>query len=158
MLENMKKLARRDMLKISGTIAAGAVLAGCSSPIPEPTEEAMPEDNTEEEIVAEEPETLPTSGHVVCMHILAEFNEDHVNAFMELNPGITLEVVDGEDPTRFFAIYAAGTPPDISNFLSYEVQRISFEATHPDLHLTKTRPNLTVPVGVPTGEYLIFEL
>ena len=40
----LKKLTRRDMLKLSGTVAAGAVLASCSSPTPEPTEEAMPED------------------------------------------------------------------------------------------------------------------
>ena len=56
---------------------------------------------------------MPASGHVVCMHFLHEFTEDHVNLFQEENPGITLEIVDGEDPTRFFAMYAAGTPPDI---------------------------------------------
>jgi len=110
----LKKLTRRDMLKLSGTVAAGAVLASCSSPTPEPTEEAMPEEPAaEEEVVAEEPEAVPASGHVVCMHFLHEFTEDHVNQFQEENPGITLEVVDGADPTRFFAMYAAGSPPDI---------------------------------------------
>jgi multiple sugar transport system substrate-binding protein len=120
----LKKLTRRDMLKLSGTVAAGAVLASCSSPTPEPTEEAMPEEPAaEEEVVAEEPEAMPASGHVVCMHFLHEFTEDHTNLFMEKNPGITLEILDGEDPTRFFAMYAAGTPPDL-----YRVQAPSVPA------------------------------
>jgi len=110
----LKKLTRRDMLKLSGTVAAGAVLASCSSPTPEPTEEAMPEEPAaEEEVVAEEPEAMPASGHVVVMHFLHEFTEDHVNLFQEKYPGITVEVVDGSDATRFFAMYAAGTPPDL---------------------------------------------
>lgn len=104
----IKKLTRRDMLKLSGTAAAGALLASCASPTPEPTE--APE--VEEEVM-EEPEAKPVSGHVVVMHFLHEFTEDIVNAFQEANPGITVEVVDGSDATRFYAMYAAGSPPDV---------------------------------------------
>ena len=53
----LRKLTRRDMLKLSGTVAAGAVLASCSSPTPEPTEEAKPEEPAEE--VTEEPPARP---------------------------------------------------------------------------------------------------
>ena len=102
-----KKLTRREMLKLTGTLGAGALLASCK-----PAAEPVVEEPMEEEMM-EEPEAAPASGHVVCMHFLHEFTEDHVNTFQEENPGITLEVVDGADPTRFFAMYAAGTPPDI---------------------------------------------
>ena len=111
MLAKPKKLSRREMLKVTGTVAAGALLASCTTPEPEATEAPMEEGEAEEPM--EEPEAAPVSGHVVCMHFLHEFTEDHVNQFQEENPGITLEVVDGADPTRFFAMYAAGTPPDI---------------------------------------------
>jgi multiple sugar transport system substrate-binding protein len=47
------------------------------------------------------------------MHYRQEFTEDHMNAFMKDNPGITLEFVDGTDLTRFYAMFAAGTPPDL---------------------------------------------
>jgi multiple sugar transport system substrate-binding protein len=47
------------------------------------------------------------------MHFRHEFTEDDMNLFMEQNPGITLEFVDGTDLTVFYAMYAAGTPPDL---------------------------------------------
>src|SRR5215216_3959751 len=112
----LKKISRRDMLKLSGTFVGGALLASCApataAPVPvvEPTEAPM-EPTTAP--VTEAPVAQPVSGHVVVMHNLAEFTEDHVAAFQEANPGITVEVVDGMDPTRFFAMYAAGSPPDI---------------------------------------------
>jgi multiple sugar transport system substrate-binding protein len=115
MTEQKKKITRRDMLKLSGTVAAGALLASCASPTPEPTEEPVVEEPAEEEEVVEEPEAMPASGHVVCMHFLHEFNEDQINQFQEKYPGITLEVIDGQaDPARFFAMYAAGQPPDLN--------------------------------------------
>ena len=59
----LKKLSRRDMLKLSGTAAAGALLASCASPTPEPTEEAMPEEKEampeEEEAEPKEDEAMP---------------------------------------------------------------------------------------------------
>jgi multiple sugar transport system substrate-binding protein len=47
------------------------------------------------------------------MHYRHEFTEDQEKAFEDENPGITIEFVDGTDLTRFFAMYAAGTPPDL---------------------------------------------
>ncbi len=111
----LKKISRRDLLKLSGTFVGGALLASCApAATPAPVEQATekPAEPTAEP-VKQEPTAAPVTGHVVVMHFLHEFTEDHVKAFQEANPKITLEVVDGQDPTRFFAMYAAGSPPDI---------------------------------------------
>ena len=52
------------------------------------------------------------TGHVVIMHFLHEFTEDHQKVFEEKNPGVTTEVIEA-DLTRFYAMTAAGTPPDL---------------------------------------------
>jgi multiple sugar transport system substrate-binding protein len=99
-----KKLTRREMLKVTGAFAAAsALLASCKA-----EETAAP---TEE--VAVQPTAKPIAGNVVVLHFLHEFTEDHVAAFEAANPGITVEVGDASEPTRFFAMYAAGTPPDL---------------------------------------------
>ena len=93
-------LTRREMLKLSAGVAAGALLTGCgvkATEAPAPT--AVPEKKIE--------------GNVVVMHYRHEFTEDQEAAFETENPGITIEFVDGTDLTRFFAMYAAGTPPDL---------------------------------------------
>jgi multiple sugar transport system substrate-binding protein len=127
-------LTRREMLKLSGTLAAGSLLAACAPAEPEQIEvtrevevevpveqtvEVQVEVPVEQTVVVEatEPAEAPLlsgaiEGHVVCMHFLHEFTEDHVGVFQDENPGITVEVIE-EDPTRFFAMYAAGTPPDL---------------------------------------------
>jgi multiple sugar transport system substrate-binding protein len=99
-----KKLTRREMLKVSGAFAAASVLLASCKPeeTPTPTEE-----------VAVQPTAKPVAGNVVVLHFLHEFTEDHVAAFEEANPGITVEVGDASDATRFYAMYAAGTPPDL---------------------------------------------
>jgi multiple sugar transport system substrate-binding protein len=112
----LKKLSRRDMLKLSGPFLGGVLLAGCAPATEAPTPVVQPTEKPAEPTAApvtEAPVAKPVSGHVVVMHHLGEFTEDHVAAFQEANPDITLEVVDGMDPTRFFAMYAAGSPPDI---------------------------------------------
>jgi multiple sugar transport system substrate-binding protein len=115
----LRKLSRRDLLKLSGPLVGGALLASCApaatatqSPATEMPAEPTAAPATEAP-VTEAPVAGPVSGHVVVMHHLGEFTEDHVAAFQAANPDITLEVVDGMDPTRFFAMYAAGTPPDL---------------------------------------------
>ena len=85
----LRKITRRDMLKLTGSVGAGVLLASCA-PAATPTEEAAPEAEAEEE-VAEEPEVKPATGHVVVMHFPHEFTEDHINAFQEENSGITME-------------------------------------------------------------------
>ena len=117
--KSLKKLSRRDILRLSGTLVGGAFLAGCAPATTAPATQAPVEQPTEKPAeptaapVTEAPVARPVSGHVVVMHLLHEFTEDHVAAFQEANPDITLEVVDGQDATRFFAMYAAGTPPDV---------------------------------------------
>ncbi len=112
--KSSKKLSRRDVLKLSGTLFGGAILAGCATPTAEPTE--APVKATEApvaEVPTAEPVAKPIEGNVVVMHFLHEFTEDIVNAYQELHPGVTVEVVDGSDATRFYAMYAAGAPPDV---------------------------------------------
>jgi multiple sugar transport system substrate-binding protein len=46
------------------------------------------------------------------MHFRHELTEDHENQFEADNPGITIEFVQA-DATKFFAMYAAGNPPDL---------------------------------------------
>lgn len=115
-----KRITRREMLRLTGLLAAGSFLAACGTPEPtaQPTAEPEPEEETPEETTPEEttevvvPPAGDSEGHVVVMHFLHEFTEDHVNAFQDENPGITVEVIEA-DLTRFFAMYAAGTPPDL---------------------------------------------
>ena len=91
--KSFKKLSRRDVLKLSGTLAAGALLAGCGAPeateapVEKPTEAPV---EPAQPAATEAPVAKPVEGHVVVMHFLHEFTEDHVNAFQEANPGITV--------------------------------------------------------------------
>lgn len=97
------RMTRRELLKMTGILAAGGLLAACGARSPQPAEET-PSEVTGPVGAAE--------GHVVVMHFLHEFTEDHVAAFQAENEGITIEVLEA-DLTRFFAMYAAGTPPDL---------------------------------------------
>ena len=126
-----KKLSRRDMLKYSTGILAGTVLASCAPATPtqapaavEPTkapEAPKPTEPTATTAAAAPAPAEPTAtaapkaveGHVVVMHNRTEFTEDQMKAFEKDHPGITLEFVEGMDLTRFYAMFAAGTPPDL---------------------------------------------
>jgi multiple sugar transport system substrate-binding protein len=107
------RLTRREMLKLSGTLVAGGLLASCQ-PTPAPTEappeetEAPPE---ETEAPTEAPPPAP-EGNVRIMHMRHELTEDEEAQFEADHPGITIELLN-VDQTRFFAMYAAGDPPDI---------------------------------------------
>jgi len=115
-----KKLSRRDVLKMSGPLFAGALLAGCGPAATEaamvkPTEAPKPTDApaaTAAPAATEVPVAKPVQGNVVVMHRANELNQDQITAFQGDNPGITVEFVE-DDPTRFYAMYAAGSPPDI---------------------------------------------
>lgn len=101
----MKSISRREMLKLSAGVAAGAVLAACT-----------PAATTVAPTAKVEPTAVPPKkieGTVVVMHYRHEFTEDQFAAFMAKYPSVKLEFVDGTDLTRFYAMYAAGTPPDI---------------------------------------------
>ncbi len=97
-----KKLTRREMLKVSGALAATAVLASCG-----PQATAVPT-----AAPTAKPEAKPVAGKVTIMHQRNELSEDQQKQFETDNPGITMNFVNA-DQTRFFAMYAAGTPPDL---------------------------------------------
>ncbi len=106
-----EKFSRRGFLKITGAAAASAVLASCApSATPSPT--AVPP--TQPGPTPVPPTPKPVTGHVVVMHKVqaGELTEDMVTQFQAKYPGITVEVVE-DDLTRFFAMYAAGNPPDL---------------------------------------------
>lgn len=103
-LNKNQKISRRDMLKMTGAALAGAALVGCA-------QQAATEAPLEEQ-PAEEPVTEVT-GTVTVMHQRNELSEDQEAQFEADNPGITMEFVDGTDLTRFYAMYAAGSPPDL---------------------------------------------
>ena len=100
-----KKLSRREFLGLSGTAAAGAVLASCApKATPVATEGPTPVP----------PTPKPVTGNVVIMHHLqqGEMTEEMRTQFETKYPGITLEQVQ-TDLTLFFSMYAAGNPPDL---------------------------------------------
>ncbi len=103
-----KRMTRREMLKLTGLAAAGGFLAACGAPNTPPIDDEEPDDPND--VVA--PPPGEPEGDVVVMHFLHEFTEDHVNEFEADNPGISVEVIEA-DLTRFFAMFAAGSPPDL---------------------------------------------
>jgi len=110
----MKALSRRELLKLSGMVAAGSVLVSCGA-TSEPTK--APEPTAAVAAPTEVPTTAPpppAQGNVVVMHKVqeGELTEDMVTQFETKYPGITVEVVQ-DDLTRYFAMYAAGNPPDL---------------------------------------------
>jgi len=120
------RLSRREMLKLSGILTAGGLLAACApapateapkaeaTKAPEPT--ATPEPTKAPEPTATPAPTTapppPVGGNVVVMHFRHELTEDEEKQFETDNPGITMEFLQAEQ-VRFFAMYAAGTPPDL---------------------------------------------
>ncbi len=108
-----EKFSRRGFLKITGAVAASTVLASCApSAPPAPTQTAVPP--TQAGPTPVPPTPKPATGHVVVMHKVqsGELTADMVTQFQTKYPSITVEVVE-DDLTRFFAMYAAGNPPDL---------------------------------------------
>lgn len=123
----MKPISRRQMLKLSAGVATGAILAACTqateapTAVPQPT--AVPVENTKAPDATKAPEATkppaPTAvppkkvgGTVVAMDFGNELTPDHITKFQEKYPDIKVEFVDASDLTRFYAMYAAGNPPD----------------------------------------------
>jgi len=125
----VSKISRRAMLKLIVSAGAGAVLASCTPASPSPQVVEVTKEVTKEVIKEVQVTTAPqattppeptltaapqkVTGNVVVMHFRHEFTEDQMKAFMDEHPGITLEFVDGTDLTKFYAMYAAGSPPDL---------------------------------------------
>jgi multiple sugar transport system substrate-binding protein len=104
-------ISRRDMLKLSGGLVAGTILAGCTTRATEQTQALPPVAETDTPIKAP-PATKP-QGKVVVFHDVKEITEAQRAQFESEYPGITIEFVDREEPARLTAMLAAGTPPDL---------------------------------------------
>jgi multiple sugar transport system substrate-binding protein len=103
------------MLKLSGVLGAGSLLAACAAP----ATPSIPTAASTEEIVqpttapAAAPTSAPVQGKVVVMKSGDEFNlEKDFGPFLEANPNLEIEVLE-VDFARFFTMYAAGNPPDL---------------------------------------------
>jgi multiple sugar transport system substrate-binding protein len=102
----MKKLSRRDFLRLSALATSGLALAACT---PQPTSE--PE--VTEEVTVEVPAT-PEPATVTVMYPSNEFTEDHIKQLKD-EYNITVDFIE-EDNNRLNAMWAAGDPPDIWRF------------------------------------------
>ena len=115
-----KTLSRRDFLRLSALTTAGAALTACARPTPEATEAPAVEEPAVEEPAAEEPATeapaaeapAPAEANVVMMHQRNELSEDEEAQFEADYPGVTIELIEGND-NEFLARVAAGSPVDL---------------------------------------------
>ena len=98
------------MLKLTGTVLAGTILASCGAPAattqPTATTGAVVQ-------TTNTPAPKKASGEVVVFHQPSEFSQDQINAFQTANPDITVTLVDSADNTKLYAMIAANTPPDL---------------------------------------------
>ncbi len=108
------KLSRRDFVKLAGTVASGVVLVGCGKVATETSAPTSAPVNTQVTAPTAVPTKGPATGHVVLMHHIqqGEMTQDMVTQFQTKYPGITIELIQ-TDLTRFYSMYAAGTPPDL---------------------------------------------
>jgi multiple sugar transport system substrate-binding protein len=111
---------RRELLRWFGAGSMGAMglyLAGCAQPTPTPAPTSAPAEGATQAPAtsaptAAPPTPAPLQGNVVAMVAEGELTEEVIAPLKERYPGIEIELV-GADATRFFAMYAAGNPPDI---------------------------------------------
>lgn len=97
-------LSRREMLKLSGCLAASTLLTGCNTP-----EDSIIIDQE----ISEDPGTRSVTNQVLVLYYLNEFTYDHIAQFHAENPGITIEIANAGTSDALYVMYAAGTPPDI---------------------------------------------
>jgi len=105
-----RKVTRREMLKLTGTAAVGTVLAACATPAAPPQAPAA----TSAPAAVPPTKAPAASGPVTVsvMHDPKEFTDDMKAKFESANPNIKLEIIK-TDMTRFYAMAAAGNPPDV---------------------------------------------
>ena len=95
------RLSRRGFLTQLGLVTAGGILAGCTAAAP-----------AAEAPGAEVPASSADVIDVQFMMNVDELSDAEIDQFQEANSGITITRVE-PDATRYFAMLAAGTPPDI---------------------------------------------
>jgi multiple sugar transport system substrate-binding protein len=123
MMEEKKKLSRRDFLRLGGMGASAVVLASCA-----PTAEV--EEPAGEEVAVE----APPAAEPVTLEFLAWGDNADLPAwdqlsqnYSEMNPNVTVNVTPIADPGNNFypklqTMIAGGTPPDVSSFQGWEWQ------------------------------------
>ena len=109
-----RSLSRRQVLKLSATLAASAVLAACaqpSTPTSAPTVAATAAPTLAPTVA---PTVAPAAiqGTVTVMRNKGELTDAEMKPLLDQYPNLKIEFLDA-DATRFFAMYAAGTPPDL---------------------------------------------
>ena len=121
-----RQISRRSMLKAMGAVAAGSALAACggAAPAAPAAEVKAPEAATEAPAAAEAPAAeepaapaaqkrpAQAAANVGYMMAAGELSDDQVAQFNTDYAPIVLERLD-PDETRFFAMLAAGNPPDL---------------------------------------------
>jgi multiple sugar transport system substrate-binding protein len=112
------KLSRRDFLKVSALTGAGAALAACAqpAPAPQPAQPAAKAEPTKPPAQAA-PVSITYLVRTDIQPTLIKWGEATVEEFQKLNPNIKVEMVGvpwGDYNAKLLAMYAAGTPPEVS--------------------------------------------
>ncbi len=108
-----KSISRRDMLKLSGGLLAGAILAGCAQETTQTQAPPVPQTTSAPVAAVNPPPAKKPQGKVVIFHDVKEITEAQRKQFETDYPGITIDFIDREEPARLTAMIAAGTPPDL---------------------------------------------
>jgi multiple sugar transport system substrate-binding protein len=112
-------LSRRQFLRGLALTTGGAVLAACGA-APSSSENTAP---TAAGATSAPAQASATQRKIVLMVEPAELSEEQQQAFMAENPDIALEILK-PDVTRFYALAAAGTPPDIIRVQAPDVPQL----------------------------------
>lgn len=110
------KLSRRDFLKSATIGAAGVALAACASPTPAPTTAPKAGEPTKQPAPAG-PVTITYLVRTDIQPTLIKWGEQTVDEFQKKNSNIKVEMVGvpwGDYNAKLLAMYAAGTPPEVS--------------------------------------------
>jgi multiple sugar transport system substrate-binding protein len=119
-----RPISRRQLLKLSATLAGGAVLAACAQAPTATTAPTAAAADTSAPAATLAPTTAPEAtaapttasaaieGTVTIMRNAGELTDEEMKPLLDQFPKLKLEYLDS-DATRFFAMYAAGSPPDL---------------------------------------------
>jgi len=107
-----RKITRREMLKLTGTAAVGTLLAACAPSAAPPQAPSATSAGAKAPAPTSAPAVVSGPVKISVMHDPKEFTDDMIKQFEAANPNIKLEVIK-TDMTRFYAMAAAGNPPDV---------------------------------------------
>ncbi len=112
------KVSRRDFLKSAALMAAGTTLAACGSPTAAPAAPAATQAPATTKAPAQTgPVTITYLVRTDIQPTLIKWGEDTVAEFTKKNPNIKVEMIGvpwGDYNAKLLAMYAAGTPPEVS--------------------------------------------